>query len=41
LSAGVSCQDESTCTLRIEVRDTGIGIAPEFMPRLFKPFVQA
>jgi len=41
LSASVSCQDESTCTLRIEVRDTGIGIAPKFMPRLFKPFVQA
>jgi PAS domain S-box-containing protein len=41
LGASVSCQDESSCTLRIMVEDTGIGIAPDFMPRLFKPFVQA
>jgi signal transduction histidine kinase/ActR/RegA family two-component response regulator len=27
--------------LRIEVEDTGIGIAPEVLPRLFQPFEQA
>lgn len=28
-------------TLRFDVRDTGIGIAPEMQARLFKPFTQA
>jgi len=27
--------------LRFEVRDTGVGIAPGKLPRLFQPFVQA
>ncbi|MBI5518961.1 MAG: PAS domain S-box protein [Desulfovibrio sp.] len=40
LAAQATCQDEATCTLRIEVRDTGIGIAPEFAARVFEPFTQ-
>ena len=33
--------DASEDTLRITVRDTGIGIAPQQHDRLFKPFIQA
>ena len=38
------CADEVTdadLRLRVEVRDTGIGIAPEALARLFTPFTQA
>ncbi len=41
LSAQATCQDEATCTLRISVADTGIGIAAEFAARVFEPFTQA
>jgi len=41
LNVQLSSQDEDCCTLRIEVADTGVGIRPDFMPRLFKPFEQA
>ena len=34
-------ETEDTVTLRFEVEDTGIGIAPEAMARLFTPFEQA
>ncbi|MBK7926953.1 MAG: PAS domain S-box protein [Bryobacterales bacterium] len=30
-----------TCRLRVEVCDTGIGIAPDMLPRLFEKFTQA
>ena len=32
---------DGTTRVLFEVRDTGIGIAPEFLPNLFEPFAQA
>ncbi len=34
-------QDESSCQLRFEVCDTGIGISAKQLARLFRPFTQA
>jgi signal transduction histidine kinase/CheY-like chemotaxis protein/streptogramin lyase len=41
LSAGLQTSDEATHRIVIEVRDTGIGIAPEQLPLLFSSFHQA
>ena len=41
LSAGVERRDETTDRIAIEVHDTGIGIAPDQLPRLFSSFHQA
>lgn len=41
LSAGVERQDETSYCIAIEVCDTGIGIAPDQLPRLFTSFDQA
>ena len=41
LSASLERQDETSRRIAITVRDTGIGIAPELLPRLFSSFQQA
>ena len=41
LSASVIEDSESFCQLRFEVRDTGIGIAPEYRYSIFDSFCQA
>jgi signal transduction histidine kinase/CheY-like chemotaxis protein len=41
LSAAVERRDETAYRIAIEVRDTGIGIAPDQLPRLFSSFNQA
>jgi CheY-like chemotaxis protein len=41
LSAGVKRQDGKSYCIAIEVRDTGMGIAPDQLPRLFSSFNQA
>ena len=41
LSADVERHDETSYSIAIEVRDTGIGIAPDQLSRLFSSFSQA
>ena len=41
IHASVLAQDRHGATLRLEVADTGIGIAPDVLPRLFNSFEQA
>lgn len=40
IAAGVVSEDDKRIVLRYSVSDTGIGIAPQRMERLFKPFSQ-
>ena len=40
-SSDAAAATEPSCRLRFEVIDTGVGIAPEALPQLFKPFSQA
>ncbi|MEY2634032.1 MAG: hypothetical protein RIR00_2686, partial [Pseudomonadota bacterium] len=41
LHTRLEAEDEHSLTLRFSVSDTGIGIAPEILPRLFSSFEQA
>ncbi len=38
---GIAAEGPDALTIRFEVRDTGVGIAPEARPRLFQAFSQA
>jgi CheY-like chemotaxis protein len=40
LDVGLDKEDDISVTLRFVIRDTGIGIAPEYIPTLFSPFEQ-
>lgn len=40
LSIDKIAQDPDTVTMRFIVRDTGVGIASDFLPRIFEPFTQ-
>ena len=41
VAVNIAGEDSTGVIVRVEVKDTGIGIRPEAMPRLFNPFVQA
>ncbi len=41
VSAGAIARHDDTVRIRVEVRDTGVGVEPDALRRLFQPFVQA
>jgi CheY-like chemotaxis protein/nitrogen-specific signal transduction histidine kinase len=41
LSSAVTGSTENTVTIQFEIRDSGIGMTPEQMERIYEPFVQA
>ncbi|WP_395702301.1 ATP-binding protein [Aquabacterium sp.] len=40
-TVALQSRQDTQCTLRFEVRDSGIGMTPEQLGRLFQPFMQA